>query len=334
MIVVRGLTKLYGTFPAIAEVSFTVNQGEIVGLLGPNGAGKSTTLRILACILAPTRGTAEVAGHDILRDSFAVRRHLGYMPEVIALYPEMAVRTYLDFVGKMKGLGSGERRTRVERVLNELGLGGMAWRYIGTLSKGYRQRVGLAQALLNDPDVLILDEPTIGLDPEQAAEFRNLIRSMHGRRTVILSTHILSEVRMTCDRVMIINRGTLLALDTPGNLTLRLRDASEVVAQIEGPQDMVETVLRGLPGVREVRTDHPDSGGPVFYTVRADQQSDIRPALVETVTARGWRLFELRSREMDLEEIFHRVLSDQPSAISGQQNSENNKLPAPPHLGE
>jgi len=316
MIAAYGLTKLYGTFPAITDVSFTVNQGESVGLLGPNGAGKSTTLRILACILAPTRGTAEVAGHDILRDSLEVRRHLGYMPEVIALYPEMEVQTYLNFVGKLKGLSSSERRRRVQRVIDELDLGQMERRYIGTLSKGYRQRVGLAQALLNDPDVLILDEPTIGLDPEQAAEFRTLIRDMHGRRTVILSTHILSEVRMTCDRVMIINRGTLLALDTPGNLTLRLRDASEVVVQIEGPQDTVAAALRGLPGVQEVQIDHQGNGGPMSYTVRADQQSDIRPALVETVTARGWRLFELRSREMDLEEIFHRVLSDQQSAIS------------------
>jgi len=322
MIAAHNLTKLYGTFPAIADVSFTVDQGEIVGLLGPNGAGKSTTLRILACILAPTSGRAEVAGYDILRDSRQVRRHLGYMPEVISLYPEMEVRTYLDFVGKMKGLNSGERHTRVQRVIDELDLGPMARRYIGTLSKGYRQRVGLAQALLNDPDVLILDEPTIGLDPEQAAEFRNLIRAMHGRHTVILSTHILPEVRMTCDRVMIINRGTLLALDTPGNLTLKLRDASEVVAQIEGPRDAVETALCGLPGVREVRIDHQANGGTVSYTIRAEQQSDIRPALVETVTAHGWRLFELRSREMDLEEIFHRVLSDQPSALSRQQDRE------------
>lgn len=308
MIEAHGLTKLYGTFVAIADVSFSVSQGEIVGLLGPNGAGKSTTLRILACILAPTSGRAEVAGYDILRDSRQVRRHLGYMPEVISLYPEMEVRTYLDFVGKMKGLPSGERRTRVQRAIDELDLGRMARRYIGTLSKGYRQRVGLAQALLNDPDVLILDEPTIGLDPEQAAEFRHLIRGMHGRRTVILSTHILPEVRMTCDRVMILNRGTLLALDTPGNLTLRLRDASEVVAQIEGPRDAVETALCGLPGVREVQIDHQANGGTVSYTIRAEQQSDIRPALVEIVTARGWRLFELRSREMDLEEIFHRVV--------------------------
>ncbi len=308
MIAAHGLTKLYGTFPAIADVSFTVNQGEIVGLLGPNGAGKSTTLRILACILAPTSGTAEVAGHDILRDSLEVRRHLGYMPEVIALYPEMTVQRYLDFVGTMKGLSGGARRARATRVIDELDLGRVARHYIGTLSKGYRQRVGLAQALLNDPDVLILDEPTIGLDPEQAAEFRTLIRSMHGRRTVILSTHILSEVRPTCDRVMIINRGTLLALDTPGNLTLRLRDASEVVMQIEGPPETVEAALRGLPGVRAVQVDHHGNEKSASYTVRADQQNDIRPTLVEVVTTRGWRLFELRSREMDLEEIFHRVV--------------------------
>jgi ABC-2 type transport system ATP-binding protein len=193
-------------------------------------------------------------------------------------------------------------------VIAELDLGEKARHYIGTLSKGYRQRVGLAQALLNDPAVLILDEPTIGLDPDQAAEFRQLIRGMHGQRTVILSTHILPEVRTTCDRVMIINRGRLLALDTPGNLTLRLRDVSEVVAQIDGPPAAVEAALRNLSGVHEVQTEEHGSGGPAVYTVRADRQSDIRPVLVETVTAHGWRLFELRSREMDLEEIFHRVV--------------------------
>jgi ABC-2 type transport system ATP-binding protein len=310
MIAAHGLTKLYGTFPAISDISFSVNQGEIVGLLGPNGAGKSTTMRILACILAPTNGTADIAGYHILRDSMQVRRHLGYMPEVISLYPEMAITTYLDFVAKMKGLGAGERRARVAQVIDELDLGSMARRYIGTLSKGYRQRVGLAQALLNNPAVLILDEPTIGLDPEQAAEFRQLIRGMHGQRTVILSTHILPEVRMTCDRVMIISRGRLLAHDTPGNLMLRLRDASEVVAQIAGPQDAVTSALRALPGVREVQVEHP-STGPAQYMVRADRQHDVRPALVETVTAQGWRLFELRSREMDLEEIFQRVVGNE-----------------------
>jgi ABC-2 type transport system ATP-binding protein len=313
MIVAHGLTKLYGTFPAIADVSFTVNPGEIVGLLGPNGAGKSTTMRILACILAPTAGTAEVAGHNILRDSLAVRRRLGYMPEIISLYPEMAVASYLDFVGKMKRLGSQERRQRIANVLDELDLGEVARRYIGTLSKGYRQRVGLAQALLNDPEVLILDEPTIGLDPEQAAEFRALIRDMRGRRTVMLSTHILPEVRLTCDRVMIIHRGRLLALDTPGNLTLKLRDASEVIVHIEGPPTSVGAALLSLPGVREVQRDAQESDGPTAYIVRSDPTRDLRPALVEAVTQNGWRLFELRSRDMDLEEIFHRVLSAQPS---------------------
>lgn len=313
MIAAHGLTKLYGSFPAISDISFTVNQGEIVGVLGPNGAGKSTTMRILACILAPTSGAAEVAGHNILRDSMNVRRHVGYMPEVISLYPEMEVTAYLNFVGKMKGLKAAERRNRVAQVVEELDLGAVAHRYIGTLSKGYRQRVGLAQALLNNPAVLILDEPTIGLDPEQAAEFRQLIRGMHGQRTVILSTHILPEVRMTCDRVMIIHRGRLLAHDTPGNLMLRLRDASEVIAQIDGPQEAVTAALHGLPGVREVHVEHPDNGLPL-YTVRADQQSDVRPALVESVTFHGWRLFELRSREMDLEEIFHRVV-DRKDAI-------------------
>jgi len=208
----------------------------------------------------------------------------------------------------MKGLKSDERHQRVERVIDELDLGEKSRHYIGTLSKGYRQRVGLAQALLNDPAVLILDEPTIGLDPEQAAEFRGLIRGMQGRRTVILSTHILPEVRMTCDRVMIIHRGTLLALDTPGNLTLRLRDASEIIAQIEGPQEAVESLLRTLPGVQDIRVEGQELRGPIAYTIKADQRTDIRPALVEAITSRDWRLFELRSREMDLEEIFHKVV--------------------------
>jgi ABC-2 type transport system ATP-binding protein len=314
MITAHGLTKLYGTFPAIKDVSFTVQNGEIVGLLGPNGAGKSTTMRILACILAPTSGSADVAGHNILRDSFAVRRQLGYMPEVISLYPEMTITAYLDFVGKMKGLKGPDRQQRIQCVIEELALGEKARNYIGTLSKGYRQRVGLAQALLNDPAVLILDEPTIGLDPEQAADFRGLIRGMQGRRTVILSTHILPEVRMTCDRVMIINRGTLLALDTPGNLTLRLRDASEVVAQIEGPQATVTQALRTLPGVHEVQIETAVTNGPAVYTIKADQQSDIRPALVDLITSQHWRLFELRSREMDLEEIFHKIVEQKEEA--------------------
>ena len=320
MIEASGLTKLYGTFRALSDVSFSVMHGEIVGLLGPNGAGKSTTMRILACILSPTSGTATVAEHNVRSDSFAVRRQLGYMPENISLYPEMEVSAYLDFVGKMKGIGSLERRTRVAQVIEELDLGAVTRVYIGTLSKGYRQRVGLAQALLHNPSVLILDEPTIGLDPEQAAEFRQLIRGMQGNRTVLLSTHILPEVRMTCDRVMIIARGQLLALDTPGNLTLRLRDASEVVAQIDGPQAEVEALLRGLPGVREIQVELQENGGPASYTIRADQKQDVRPAVVEAVTSRGWRLFELRSREMDLEEIFHRVV-DQRLATTGNDGN-------------
>lgn len=323
MIEAAGLTKLYGTFRAISDVSFSVAHGEIVGLLGPNGAGKSTTMRILACILSPTSGTASVAGYSVLSDSLEVRRRLGYMPENISLYPEMEVRDYLNFVGKLKGLHGAARRERVLQIMEDIDLGSVARVYIGTLSKGYRQRVGLAQALLHDPEVLILDEPTIGLDPEQAAEFRRLIRGMQGRRTVILSTHILPEVRMTCDRVMIIARGRLLALDTPGNLTLRLRDASEVVAHIAGPHAEVESLLRGLPGVHRVSVEAhevetqdgltADNGGPASYTILAARHGDVRPAIVEAVAGRGWRLFELRSREMDLEEIFQRVV-DQPTS--------------------
>ncbi|MBM4258429.1 MAG: ABC transporter ATP-binding protein [Deltaproteobacteria bacterium] len=308
MITAHGLTKLYGTFPAIKEVSFSINRGEVVGRLGPNGAGKSTTMRILACILAPTAGSAAVAGHDIVRDSFAVRRQLGYMPEVLSLYPEMTVTAYLDFVGKMKGLTGAKRRQCIQQVIDELALGDKARNYIGTLSKGYRQRVGLAQALVNHPAVLVLDEPTIGLDPEQAADFRNLIRSMRGQRTVILSTHILPDVNTTCDRVMIMNHGRLLALDTPRNLTLQRQDVSEIALQVTGPQDAVTKALRSLPGVIAVLAERTEVSGATFYTVKADRQRDIRPTLVELITRQGWQLFELRSRAMDLEEIFHQVV--------------------------
>ena len=311
MIQAQKLTKLYGTFPAIADVTFSVNQGEIVGLLGPNGAGKSTTMRILACILAPTSGSAQVAGFSIQRQSLQVRRHLGYMPENVFLYPEMPVTTYLDFVGKMKGISGRERRVQVERVLAELGLTEVARQYIGTLSKGYRQRVGLAQALIHGPDVLILDEPTLGLAPEQAAEFRQLIRNMRGQRTIILSTHILSEVQMICERIMIMHRGRLLALDTPGNLTARLQDASEILAQIQGPAEEVVAALQSVPGVIRVQEERQDADNLSLYTISADRALEVRPALAQEVLRRGWRLFELRAQVLSLEEIFLRLVTEE-----------------------
>lgn len=311
MIQAQKLTKLYGTFPAIIDVTFSVSQGEIVGLLGPNGAGKTTTLRILACILAPSSGSAQVAGFCVQRQSLQVRRHLGYMPENISPYPEMMVATYLDFVGKMKGMRGKERRTQVEKVLTELSLTEVARQYIGTLSKGFRQRVGLAQALIHDPGVLILDEPTLGLDPEQAADFRHLVRSLRGKRTIILSTHILPEVQVTCDRVMIIHRGRLLALDTPENLTARLRDTSEVLVQVDGPPSEVQKALSELPGVLHVQLHRQGENGGATYVVTASKETDIRPVVGEAILRHGWQLYELRARMMDLEEIFHRVVESE-----------------------
>lgn len=308
MIEASGLTKLYGNFQAISNISFSVASGEIVGLLGPNGAGKSTTMRILACILSPTSGDATISGHRIMTDSLGVRRCLGYMPENVALYPEMEVGRYLHFVGKLKGLSGKNRTERVSQILEELDLGSVARAYIGTLSKGYRQRVGLGQALLHNPKILILDEPTIGLDPEQASGFRDLIRGMRGHRTVILSTHILPEVRATCDRVMILASGQLLALDTPGNLTQRLRDKSELVIHIDGPPEEVKKTLAVLPGVHEVRLETVGGERGNHYTIRATDENDLRPVIAKTVTAHRWDLLELRSRDMDLEEIFRRVV--------------------------
>ncbi len=310
MIQVEGLTKFYGTFPAIQNLTFSVEEGEIVGLLGPNGAGKSTTLRILACILTPTAGSASIAGCSVLSQSLRARQHLGYMPENIAPYPEMTVATYLDFVGRMKGLKSRERRTQAEKMMVELGLTSVAGQYIGTLSKGYRQRVGLAQALMHDPPVLILDEPTIGLDPEQASDFRRLVRSLREKRTILLSTHILPEVRATCDRVMIIHRGRLLALDTPENLTARLRDTSEILLQVGGPPAEVQKTLGAVPGVLQVQT-HPEKPHNAYttFTVTVQKDQDLRPILSQTMLQHGWPLYEIRARIMELEEIFHRLVT-------------------------
>ncbi len=308
MIEASGLTKLYGNFQAISNISFSVASGEIVGLLGPNGAGKSTTMRILACILSPTSGVATISGHSIMTDSLGVRRCLGYMPENVALYPEMEVGKYLHFVAKLKGLAGKNRTERVSQILDELDLGSVARAYIGTLSKGYRQRVGLGQALLHNPEILILDEPTIGLDPEQASGFRDLIRKMRGHRTVILSTHILPEVRATCDRVMILASGQLLALDTPGNLTQRLRDKSELVIHIDGPPEEVKRTLAVLPGVHAVQLETAGRERGNHYTIQANDENDLRPVIAKTVTEHRWDLLELRSRDMDLEEIFRRVV--------------------------
>jgi ABC-2 type transport system ATP-binding protein len=301
MIEVEHLTKTYGEKIALQDVSFTAEKGEILGLLGPNGAGKSTTMRILTGFLPPTGGTARIAGYDVVEDSLEVRRRIGYLPENVPLYTDMTVRAYLDFVARAKQVA--QRRESVEWAMEAARVDHVAGNIIGRLSKGYRQRVGLAQALLGDPEVLILDEPTVGLDPNQIIETRQLIKALGGDRTIILSTHILPEVSMVCGRVVIINRGTVVAVDTPEALTRRLSGSDRVALTVRGPAREIERRLQQVPGVAGMAVA-PGSDGIVRLDVDAAEGSDIREQLAAAVVQQGWGLQELRSHSLSLEDIF------------------------------
>ncbi|MGH7431837.1 MAG: ABC transporter ATP-binding protein [Candidatus Methylomirabilales bacterium] len=321
MIEVEGLTKVYGNTTAIDSLTFTVQQGEVVGFLGPNGAGKTTTMRVLSCYMPPTSGTARVGGYDIRTQALEVRRRIGYLPEHVPLYTDLTVTQYLTFVAEAKGLSRLTRRQRVGEAIERCLLQDAGGRIIGKLSKGYRQRVGLAQALLGDPPILILDEPTIGLDPKQIIEIRSLIRDMQGERTVILSTHILPEVSMVCQRVIIINEGRIVAVDTPETLTRRLQRSTQVLLQIDGPPDQVSVRLREAPGVLQVVMK--DGAGALRrYLVETDKDRDLRQELARVVCTSGWGLLELRPVDMSLEDIFIRLVTEeeavshQPSAVS------------------
>src|SRR5206468_4985948 len=289
MIQVDQLTKRYGPVTAIQDVSFSVEKGQIVGFLGPNGAGKSTTMKILSCFMPPTSGTARVAGLDVFAQSLEVRRRIGYLPENAPLYTELTVAAYLDFVAEIKGVGRSVRRGRVGDVMERCFIADMQHRMIGKLSKGYRQRVGLAQALLGDPEVLILDEPTIGLDPKQIAEIRSLIKSLGGQHTVILSTHILPEVSMVCDSIIIINRGRVVAKGTQAELVEQVFPAARVEVEVTGPADAVVSSLRSLPGVTSVETIGAHEGASRFV-VESPRGRDVRGELVRMVAGRGWEL--------------------------------------------
>jgi ABC-2 type transport system ATP-binding protein len=313
MIQVDHLTKHYGPVAAIQDVSFSVERGEIVGFLGPNGAGKTTTMRILACFMPATGGAAKVAGYDVFSQSLEVRRRIGYLPENVPLYPDLPVAAYLDFVAELKGVGRADRKRRVAEVMERCLIADVQHRLIGKLSKGYRQRVGLAQALVNDPEVLILDEPTIGLDPKQITEIRSLIRSLAGQHTVILSTHILPEVSMVCSRVLIIHQGQIVAGDTPENLTARLSQSARVQVQVEGPADAVAAEIRRIPGVRAVEQKLAGDGLGTFV-VESARDRDIRRDLSRALLGQGWGLLELRPLDMTLEDIFLKLVTEEESA--------------------
>lgn len=311
MIQVEHLSKSYGTRQALYDVSFSVQKGEVLGFLGPNAAGKTTTMRILTGYLPPTGGRATVAGYDIVKQSVEARRHIGYLPETVPLYPEMSVEGYLDFMAKIKGLTGKRRKHEVARVMEMVGVEERAKQLIGKLSRGYRQRVGLAQAILGGPDVLILDEPTVGLDPRQIIEIRNLIKSLGGEHTVMLSTHILPEVSATCSRVIIINDGRVVAEDTPENLTKRLRGADNLQLEVRGPRQEVLAHLKRLPRVLSVEVSGDGRDGRSVYTVACELGSDIREQIAAAIVGKGWGLLELRPVGMSLEEIFLKLTTSE-----------------------
>ena len=312
MIEVEGLTKFYGAFPAIQELCFNARPGEIVGFLGPNGAGKTTTMRILAGYMPPTSGTARVAGFDVVDQSLDVRRRVGYLPETVPLYPEMSVFEYLIFMGSLRRVP--ELEDRVDEVLEQVGMLERSESYIGNLSKGLRQRVGLAQALLHQPEVLILDEPTIGLDPAQIIEVRRIIQELGRDRTVLLSTHILPEAQQICDRVLIINRGKIVAEDSPGNLQAQLAGAERlIVAAGTGSAHLVQ-LLNALPGISSVRAGSRE-GEVEVSTVPG---KDLRPLVARTIVEAGVDLKELRTSGLSLEDIFLQLTREENDSQAGE----------------
>ena len=318
MIEVEHLTKRYGPVTAVDDISFSVQRGEILGFLGPNGAGKTTTMRVLTGYMPPTDGKAVVAGYDVFEQPIEAKRRTGYLPETPPLYPDMTVRDYLSFVARIKGVPRAERTARVNEMMEKTRISDVANRHCGKLSKGYRQRVGLAQALMHNPDVLILDEPTAGLDPKQIIETRQLIKALAGDHTIILSTHILPEVSQTCQRVVIINRGRVVAVDTPDNLTSRLRGSETMYLQVDAAGADVASVLQRVSGVTRVAiTDTKQQ--IVGYEVDSETGRDVRRELAAAVVGRGWGLLELRPMRLSLEEIFLHVTTEETPATAATE---------------
>ena len=314
MIEVENLTKRYGRQTAVDGICFRVEKGEILGFLGPNGAGKTTTMRILTCYLPPTEGTARVAGFDVFEDPMEVKKRVGYIPETPPLYPDMDVAAFLDFCARIKGVAKAARQHEIDEAMEKTRIGDVRDKLIGRLSKGYRQRVGLAQAILGTPPVLILDEPTAGLDPKQIIETRELIRGLGGDHTIVLSTHILPEVSMTCGRVVIINKGRVVAEDTPDNLTHRLKGSRPVRLEVRGGSTAsVFEALRGVPGVANLR---PTTGaaGDSSFEVEAEAGRDVRADVARAVVGAGFDLVSLSQSGMSLEEIFLHLTTEDVSA--------------------
>src|SRR5665213_595791 len=308
MITVKGLTKRYAHTTAVDHISFEVKKGQIVGFLGPNGAGKTTTMRMLTCFLTPTGGAATVAGFDILEQPMEVKKRIGYLPETPPVYPEMRIAEYLSFVGQLKGLSGTELRTRVDYACERCAVADVRDKIIGKLSKGDHQRVGLAQAIIHNPDVLILDEPTAGLDPKQINETRDLIKSLAGDHTIILSTHILPEVSQTCEQVIIINKGKIVATDSVSNLQQRAHAGESVIVEVAGRNGSVDSAtvqhkLEQISGVSRVLSKA-DGQRRLIFEVEASRDMGVRGNVARAVVESGWDLNELRPAALSLEEIF------------------------------
>ena len=319
MIEVENLTKRYGPTLAVSDVTFEAHKGEILGFLGPNGAGKTTTMRVITGYFPPTEGRVRVAGYDVVEEPLEAKRRTGYLPELPPVYPDMTVTEYLAFVGRIKGISRGELKSRLAEVSEKCAVTDVQNREIGKLSKGYRQRVGLAQALIHNPEVLVLDEPTAGLDPKQIIETRELIKGLAGLHTVILSTHILPEAAKTCQRVVVISAGKIVAVGTPDELTRRLQGFETILLTVEGAAAEVTERLQRVDGVSQVE-QHDGSDGRVTYEVHAEKGKDVRAELARAVVESHWKLYELKTSGMSLEDIFLKLttkdLSEEPPVSS------------------
>ena len=311
MIEVNNLTHYYGPRPAIQDVSFHVDKGEILGFLGPNGAGKTTTMRIITGFMPPTRGKVSLDGYDVVENSLDVRRRVGYLPETVPLYTDMTVSSYLRYMGTLRGMPPRSIKRRIGDVIDICRLGDYRKTQIGKLSKGFRQRVGIAQAIIHEPEVLILDEPTIGIDPIQVVETRRLIQELGKEQTVVLSSHILPEVSMICGRVLIINEGRIVAEDTPSNLAQRFQGVDRLEVEIGGPVAQVLTVLRNVKGVTEV--NHQRLQERELYDIQLGRGQDLRDEISRAVISNGWSLLSMQVVGMSLEDIFLKLTTQEES---------------------
>jgi gliding motility-associated transport system ATP-binding protein len=311
LIEVDHLTKSYGKNVAVNNISFTVGNGEILGFLGPNGAGKTTTMRILTGYLPATAGSARIAGFDVFEQSMEVRRRIGYLPETPPLYMDMNVRGYLEFVARIKGVAGGDLAKRVERAMELANLTSQRDQLIKRLSRGYKQRVGIAQAIVHNPDVVILDEPTVGLDPKQIIEVRKLIKGLAGEHTIILSTHILPEASQTCDRVVIINRGRIAAVDTPENLTTQLKGSERVHMEVKGPEDLLRIAIESVEGVTKTDIELIEGTEHLKAIVESEPGTELRSKLATAVIEKGLELFELKAVSLSLEDIFLQLTTEE-----------------------